>query len=78
MKVYRVEFIVHATAYIKADCQEAVIAKVLDLHNMCLDMEHEPWIFSGRQFNDPELPAVSFSPVMTVGTADLSTIEEAE
>lgn len=66
-KLYAIEIKVCATAYIKADSPEQALAHVEDLHLTGWELSKyagEP--ISGLQFDDPNLPSYSVSPVMTV------------
>jgi hypothetical protein len=67
MKLYRVEIQVCATAYIKADSEEAaraIAAKEFDL--ACIDSDDGGDIpICGAAFADADMPAVSVSPAMT-------------
>jgi hypothetical protein len=71
MTVYRIEVELSATAYVKADSEEAAIAKLRALDTVAVEIgrrdqqiNDDLWI-SGRQYDDPDLPEVSLSPAMT-------------
>lgn len=84
MKVYRVEFLLHATVFIRALDKDEAASKATDLHNAAIDLPEsdlavaEGLYLSGLPFGDPELPDQALSPVITIGAPDLAHIEEAE
>jgi hypothetical protein len=70
-KVYRVEVELRATAYVRADSEEAALARLrgfdkdsLEIGRRDQQIGEDLWI-SGRQYDDPALPEVSLSPAMT-------------
>jgi hypothetical protein len=80
MTMYRVEFTVHATAYIRADSKGEAMAKASNLSGVCMeDVSGE--LFCGLRLagpDSPDLPEVSLSPAMTIGQADYEHMEEVE
>jgi hypothetical protein len=72
MPVFRIEVTIQATAYVKAeDAEQAqtLLAEhdgdTMELSRRDVPLNDELWI-SGRQYDDPELPAISLSPAMTL------------
>lgn len=69
MNVYSIDIRVAATAYVKADTEADALRKVATIHGDCLNV-HNPVEseveISSAMLDDPELPEVSISPVMTV------------
>lgn len=65
MTIYSIDLKVAATAYVRANSkQEAIKAlmdKISDFYTDVSDFE-----ISGLPFDDPDLPAISLSPAMTV------------
>ena len=77
MNLYSIDVRVTATAYIKAGSRAEALAKAKGLHGDCLnagDPTQSEVDISGRKFDDPDLPEVSLSPVMTVWGAIPNTI----
>jgi hypothetical protein len=77
MAIYSVEFIIHATAYIRADNEEQAKAEALKHKGHGIDLEYEgvDEIFCGLQYSNPDLPDFSFSPAFTIGDPDLDHVE---
>lgn len=72
MKLYQTDIPVWATVYVKAESEEAAKKKVLELAGLCIN-EHDGESeveFSSQRFDDPDLPEISLSPAMTIGTPD--------
>lgn len=79
MNLYQVELKIFATAYIKASSEDEAIAAAKELQGQSpaiADSEGDIPI-SGLAFNDPELPDVSISPAMTIGSVS-GNVEVAE
>lgn len=64
MKVYSIDLVVAATAYIKAENEEEAIAKIREFADGELMVEGT--MISDAQFRSPNLPDVSLSPAMTI------------
>lgn len=80
MNVYSIDIRLAATAYIKAGSKAEALAKAKSLHGDCLNLEDPTQSdveISARRYDDPDLPEVSLSPVMTLWDAVPSTIEVA-
>lgn len=78
MNVYSIDIRVAATAYIKASSRAEAIAKARGLHGDCLNVEDPAQSdveISARRYDDPDLPEVSLSPVMTLWDAVPTTLE---
>ncbi|MBY0561535.1 hypothetical protein [Hyphomicrobium sp.] len=74
MKIFQLDIPVWATAYIKAKTIEEARQKARTLASGQLDAEGKDQAdvpFSGQRFEDPDLPDVSVSPIMTIGPDDL-------
>lgn len=67
MKVFSVPMIIHATAYIRAADADKAFAMASTLGEQTVNWEDNSDIFSGKQFDDPNLPEMSISPAMTIG-----------
>lgn len=67
-KVYRIEMMVCATAYIKARSPADAYRKALKLKQESPNiLDHEGGLpVCGLQFTDPNLPSISLSPAMTI------------
>lgn len=77
MKVYSVDIRVTATAYIKADSRIEALSKAKGLHGDCLNVKNptESEVdISALRFDNPDLPDISLSPVMTIWGAVPGTI----
>lgn len=76
MPVYRIEIVVGATAYVRADSAEDASAMLAALDGDGIELSRRDMVvsdqvsISGRQYDDPELPAISLSPAMTLHTLD--------
>ena len=84
MGVYRIEVDIKATAYVRADSPAEAQAMLLahDGHGIEFASRDQPiseemWI-SGRQYDDPDLPALSLSPAMTLRVPVGIEAEDAE
>lgn len=68
MNLYSIEMKLCATAYIKANTPAEALAKAQALKDLSpiLEAGEGDVEISGRQFDDPELPGVSFSPAMNI------------
>lgn len=71
-RIYSCDVTVFATAYIRAPNQKMANQLALGLQRKKLEVEAATHgrcevEFSGRDYNDPELPEVSLSPAMTLG-----------
>ena len=70
-RLYSIDVMICATAYIKADSPAGALAKLNDMKSDSLEV---PTIGGGEgfveisdyQFNDPRLPECSLSPAMTI------------
>ena len=80
MNLYQVEIPIHATAYIKANSPEEALAKARELKDGSPDIPGSDGDvpISGRQYDDPDLPEISFSPAMTIGEISHDHAELAE
>lgn len=80
MNVYRIEMKVAVTMYVKANSEAE--ARKLAAHYECTEVglgSHDTYVpVSGRPFYDPDLPDVSLSPVGTLHTGKMKTVEMAE
>jgi hypothetical protein len=67
-KVYAIEVIVAATAYIRANTEEEAREKVRSLSGNYFEVQPQDGdvCINGAQYDDPELPNVSLSPAMTI------------
>lgn len=63
MNLYSIPMTVYATAYIRAETPEAA----MEIAEGLTDLSIEEVEVSGLQFDDPDLPDISFSPAMTIG-----------
>lgn len=80
MNVYSIDIRVAATVYIKAGTRAEALAKAKGLHGDCLNLEdgtQSDVEISGRRYDDPDLPEVSLSPVMTLWDAVPASLEVA-
>lgn len=80
MKLFRVDMVVYATAYVRAEDFRDAAAKIAKLRDCTLhvrDAAATEVPISGVPYDDPELPEVSFAPVMTVAHAAGDIIEVA-
>jgi hypothetical protein len=78
-KIFSADIMICATVYVKAESEAEAIAKIGELRNTSLELEideHGELPISGRRFDDPGLPDVSLSPVMTIGQR-VGDLEEA-
>lgn len=72
MPVYRIEVAIQATAYVKAEDAEQAQTMMADLDGETFELSRRDMVLteqlsvSGRQYDDPELPAISLSPAMTL------------
>jgi hypothetical protein len=74
MTVYRVDVQIAGTAYIKAENEEQALEKAKELNDATIevpllggqDVPAADVTISGRRFEDPKLPEVSLSPMLTV------------
>lgn len=64
-KIYSLDVPVYATAYIIADSLEEAQRIAANLAGCTIDCEDREEV-SGRDFNDPELADITFSPAMTI------------
>lgn len=76
MPVYRVDYMVCASAYIRADSEQAAEVIARKHNNTGIEVYGED--ISDLRFDDPSLPEFSLSPVMTVDFFNPHTIEEME
>lgn len=65
MKLYQIDMMVVATAYIRAASQAEAMVKALSLKDEGLIVSGDELI-SGRRFDDAALPSLSLSPAMTI------------
>lgn len=70
MKLFSCDVTLNATAYIKAETVEEAhkIMKAMNGLSPILPTHHADIPISGLQYDDPALPAVSFSPAMGIDT----------
>lgn len=72
MPVYRIEVAIQATAYVKAEDAEQAQTMMAELDGETFELSRRDMVLteqlsvSGRQYDDPELPAISLSPAMTL------------
>lgn len=67
MKLWSIDVRVYATAYIKAETEEEALKIAKGLKDDCLSAEDGGDVeFSGLALDNPNLPDVSISPVMTI------------
>ena len=69
MNLYSIDMQVAATAYVKAGSEAEALRKVASIHGTCLNLEdpnQSDVPISSAGYVDPDLPEVSFSPVMTI------------
>jgi hypothetical protein len=83
MGVYRIEVVVHATAYVKAASEVDAVKKLrrldqtgFELTNRDMQLTDNLWV-SGRRYNDPALPVISLSPAMTFRVPSDAEAEDA-
>ena len=87
-KVFSVPVTIYATAYIIAENAESALEKSKKISDRSIEFPKNmtigsfgsnDLILSGEEFDDPDLPEVSLSPVMTIGSpeGDHSNIEQA-
>jgi hypothetical protein len=73
MNVYSIDVKIYATAYIRAETQEQALEIARELKDTALNfpdyVDSDPMI-SGRQYDDPDLPDLSLSPIMTIHGPD--------
>lgn len=68
-KVYSADIMVYATVYIKAPSAKAALTMAEGLNGLCLELptnEEDEVPISGRRLDDPDLPVISLSPMMTI------------
>lgn len=76
--LYLVNIDIVATAYIKATSEKEARALAFQLSDVDIEIPEGDWgvEVSGRCFGDPDLPAVSLSPAMTLlGPGDIDSLE---
>lgn len=75
MTIYRVDVPVYATIYVKADDARQALERMQEASD-CLTVETgntpDDWIITDMRLDDPELPIVSLSPVMTMRLDNLT------
>lgn len=78
-KLFRVEAMIAASLYIKADSEAEAVAKAKTAVDCGLEVSDagSEIEISGLMFDDPELPEISFTPAMTVHSVD-PTAEEVD
>lgn len=78
MKIYTIPVTIYATAYIRAKDEDAAALIASQKIGAETWIEAgENGIFCGRAYDDPRLPDVSLSPVMTISEIDFDRIDEA-
>ncbi len=77
MKQYRIDVRVYATAYINADSEEEALAMAKDLKDSEIIVRGGGDVLvDGGAYDDPHLPGVALSPVMTIwGVEEESEME---
>lgn len=82
MSIYRVDVVVYASLYVRADDADQARARASGLENLVLevaDTGRSEVPICGLRYDDPALPDVSLSPAMTViGPGDNDEPELAE
>lgn len=78
-KLFQVEAMIAATLYIKADTLEDALAKAAALKGQSVEAEDAGGdvAISGLQYEDPDLPEISFSPSMTIHDVDATGYQSA-
>lgn len=79
MKIYSIDVLVYATAYIRAANVSEAMEKARKMRGASIDTEQGgDVVISGANYDDPALPDVSLSPAMTVCGPDAdATVSEA-
>lgn len=75
MNLYSMGVTIHATVYVKANSPGEALQNARCVQNACIevkDIYEGDVTISGLEFNDPDLPAVSLSPAMTVGDVEMN------
>ena len=75
MKIYRIPFVLYATAYIKAENEDEACDKAKDFQDTWFE-DTQGTLFSGKGSDHPDTPEISLSPAMMVGEPALDYIEE--
>lgn len=74
MTVYSVPITIYATAYVKADSEEAALANARELKNWSIEVDPQG-LFCGLAFDNPALPDMSLSPAMTIADVEDDAFE---
>ena len=81
-KIYSIEVRVYATMYIRAESAEQAEAIALEQNGAYIELaeDHDAEIpISGKGFDNPDLPDVSISPMLTLhGPDDSATAQRAD
>ncbi|TGT64038.1 MULTISPECIES: hypothetical protein [unclassified Mesorhizobium] len=81
MNLYSIELKICATAYIKAETEEAALAKAKELVGDGIELREDEYAelpISGKRYDDEDLPDVSLSPAMTIDSLWSENVELAE
>ncbi|WP_313026841.1 hypothetical protein [Brucella sp.] len=78
MKIYSVGVTIYATVYVRGESAESAHETAGELRNLAVEVEGDDHnLFCGFEFNNPELPALSISPCVTIGDLEpVASVEE--